>query len=70
MPARDYYHDVVRNAIKKDGWTITHDPESEIQLVIDEAHPESNFLRASTAARLPFSQEVLVKSGSRSKNQQ
>jgi hypothetical protein len=26
MPARDYYHDVVRNAIKKDGWTITQDP--------------------------------------------
>jgi hypothetical protein len=26
MPARDYYHDVVRNAIQKDGWTITHDP--------------------------------------------
>lgn len=26
MPARDYYHDIVRNALKKDGWTITHDP--------------------------------------------
>ncbi len=26
MPARDYYHDVVRNALQKDGWTITHDP--------------------------------------------
>ncbi len=26
MPVRDYYHDVVRNALKKDGWTITHDP--------------------------------------------
>ena len=26
MPARDLYHDVVRNALSKDGWAITHDP--------------------------------------------
>ena len=26
MPARDYYHNVVRKALEKDGWTITHDP--------------------------------------------
>jgi hypothetical protein len=26
MPARDRYHDAVRNALIKDGWTITHDP--------------------------------------------
>lgn len=26
MPARDLYHDCVRNALTKDGWTITHDP--------------------------------------------
>ncbi len=26
MPARDLYHDAVRNALIKDGWTITHDP--------------------------------------------
>ncbi|NEO30469.1 MAG: fatty-acid oxidation protein subunit alpha [Symploca sp. SIO3C6] len=26
MPARDYYHDTVKAAIQKDGWTITHDP--------------------------------------------
>jgi hypothetical protein len=26
MPARDTFHDVVRNALTKDGWTITHDP--------------------------------------------
>ena len=26
MPARDMYHDAVRNALVKDGWTITHDP--------------------------------------------
>ena len=26
MPARDIYHQAVRNALIKDGWTITHDP--------------------------------------------
>jgi len=26
MPARDKYHDVVKRALVKDGWTITHDP--------------------------------------------
>ena len=26
MPARDLYHDAVRIALEKDGWTITDDP--------------------------------------------
>lgn len=26
MPARDKYHQQVKNALIKDGWTITHDP--------------------------------------------
>ncbi len=26
MPARDLYHDSVKNALIKDGWTITKDP--------------------------------------------
>ncbi len=26
MPAKDTFHDVVKNALIKDGWTITHDP--------------------------------------------
>ena len=26
MPQRDIYHDTVKNALIKDGWTITHDP--------------------------------------------
>ncbi len=26
MPARDKFHDVVRNALIKDGWIITDDP--------------------------------------------
>jgi hypothetical protein len=26
MPAKDIYHDNCKNALIKDGWTITHDP--------------------------------------------
>ena len=26
MPAKDTYHDAVRTALVRDGWTITHDP--------------------------------------------
>ena len=26
MPRRDLYHETVKNALIKDGWTITHDP--------------------------------------------
>ena len=26
MPARDRIHEIVKNALIKDGWTITHDP--------------------------------------------
>jgi predicted RNA binding protein YcfA (HicA-like mRNA interferase family) len=26
MPARDFLHNIVKNALIKDGWTITHDP--------------------------------------------
>ena len=26
MPQKDSYHDSVRKALEKDGWTVTHDP--------------------------------------------
>ena len=26
MPAKDAFHNIVRHALEKDGWTITHDP--------------------------------------------
>lgn len=26
MPARDLFHDTVKQALIKDGWTVTHDP--------------------------------------------
>jgi len=27
VPAKDIYHDTVKHALQKGGWTITHDPE-------------------------------------------
>ena len=39
MPARDKFHDSVRNALIKDGWTITDDPLTlkfgETELYVD-----------------------------------
>ncbi|BAY21820.1 putative fdxN element excision controlling factor protein [Calothrix sp. NIES-2100] len=39
MPAKDIYHDAVKNALIKDGWTITADPYTikyeKIQLFAD-----------------------------------
>ena len=26
MPKKDLYHDTVKTALEKDGWTVTHDP--------------------------------------------
>lgn len=26
MPSRDIFHDTVKHALIKEGWTITHDP--------------------------------------------
>jgi hypothetical protein len=28
MAARDVFHEAVKNALVKDGWTITHDPRA------------------------------------------
>jgi hypothetical protein len=39
MPAKDIYHDAVKKALIKDGWTITADPYTikyeEVQLFAD-----------------------------------
>jgi hypothetical protein len=41
MPAKDTYHDAVKNALIKDGWTITFDPYpikyEEVKLLADLA---------------------------------
>ena len=39
MPAKDYFHEEVREALQRDGWKITHDPYKveyeDIRLAID-----------------------------------
>lgn len=46
MPAKDIYHEAVRNALIKDGWTITADPYyiiyKKLRLVADLG-AEANF---------------------------
>ena len=37
MPALDQYHHIVRNALEKDGWTITHDPLT-LKVGVDRVH--------------------------------
>jgi len=39
MPAKDIFHNTVKNALQKEGWTITHDPLSirfgKVELYVD-----------------------------------
>jgi len=39
MPRHDLYHDIVKNALTKDGWIITHDPlmlgDTELRVYAD-----------------------------------
>jgi hypothetical protein len=43
MPARDIYHEIVKRALIKDGWTITDDPLTlkfgETELYVDQGFP-------------------------------
>jgi hypothetical protein len=45
MPAKDIYHDTVKNALIKDGWTITHE---QYKLIIGEKrlYPDMTAVRA------------------------
>jgi hypothetical protein len=45
MPAKDIYHDTVKNALIKDGWTITHE---QYKLIIGEKrlYPDMTAIRA------------------------
>jgi hypothetical protein len=49
MPARDLYHDCCKNALIKDGWTITADP---YRIVYEDAE-----LYADLAAERPLAAE-------------
>jgi hypothetical protein len=46
MPAKDQIHDVVKYALVKDGWTITHDPFP--------IEYEDKYVYADLAAERPF----------------
>lgn len=39
MPAKDIFHNTVKNALQKEGWIITHDPLfirfGQVELYID-----------------------------------
>ncbi|MFQ6040449.1 MAG: element excision factor XisH family protein [Candidatus Poribacteria bacterium] len=40
MPRKDIYHDIVKNALIKDGWTITHariEPERVLYIAVSQA---------------------------------
>lgn len=51
MPAKDIYHDAVKNALIKDGWTITFDPYpikyEEVKLLADLAGEKNYFCNKS-----------------------
>ena len=46
MPAKDIYHETVKNALIKEGWTITHE---QYKLVIGEKrlYPDLTAIRAN-----------------------
>jgi hypothetical protein len=52
MPAKDLYHEAVKNALIKDGWTITADPYpieyEDAELYPDLAIREIYFRRTKT----------------------
>lgn len=55
MPVKDRYHDHVKNALTKDGWTITADPLKlkwkKKPVFIDLAAEQENLLAAEKGAR-------------------
>jgi hypothetical protein len=61
MPARDVLHDAVKNALVKDGWTITHNPYS-FQFGDRDLYTDLGADRALAAERGPEKIAVEVKS--------
>ncbi|NJN60873.1 MAG: fatty-acid synthase [Coleofasciculaceae cyanobacterium RL_1_1] len=60
MPRRDLYHDTVKNALIKDGWTITHDPltlgDADLRVYADLCVTKST----NTDAQISLTIEVKV----------
>lgn len=57
MAAKDTYHEHVRKALEKDGWTITHDPlklpwgGSGVKIDLGGERPDSGWLVAENGLR-------------------
>jgi hypothetical protein len=58
MPALDLYHQAVRHALEKDGWTVTHDPLT-LRVGADRVHIDL------AAERMLAAEKGSVKSQSR-----
>lgn len=61
MPAKDIYHDTVRKALIKDGWTITHDP---FPLTVGDKHVYIDFGAERTLAAQKGDQKIAVETKS------
>ena len=62
MPAKDRYHDAVKAALIKDGWTITHDPY-RIEFGTDNLYADLAAERAVVAAERDV-EKIAVEIGS------
>ncbi len=64
MPAKDIYHNEVKNALIKDGWTITDDPftepEYKLYLAVDDVIYENFFQRKSVQAVINENNLLLI----------
>jgi len=61
MPVRDLYHTSIKNALIKDGWTITHDP-LRLQWGVKDMYVDLGAERLVTAEKAGHKIAVEVKS--------
>ena len=63
MPAKDIYHDTVKTALIKDGWTITHDPLT-IRLARKRLYAQGVTVKLEGRLNQVHSPETALKKGS------
>ena len=62
MPVRDIYHEVVKKALIKDGWTVTHGQYVSYQLLLEDQDPDRKLYLAVPSERQEwFSEKMLPK---------
>jgi hypothetical protein len=59
MPAKDIYHDTVKNALIKEGWTITHD---QLFIQFDEVEMYIDIGAEKVLEAEKYGQQIAVKS--------